>query len=185
MKTFRHYEYVVSENGEVFRKGNTKPLKPDIGAMGHKRVTLSHLGKTARFLVHRMVAECYIPNPLNLPFINHIDHNPENNSISNLEWCTHAENMLHCHKHGRCSNLKASEKAKEVTKTRILKKFQEMLGVNLIGISVENGSSKILYLCPCCKTLKKSRADSTVFNKKGLCRKCSKDEDIVSSYVKA
>lgn len=43
--------------------------------------------------VHRLVAETYIPNPNNLPCINHIDENPTNNNIDNLEWCDHSYNM--------------------------------------------------------------------------------------------
>lgn len=185
MKHFRHYDYVVSKTGEVFRKGKTKPLKPDTNKKGYQRVTLSHKGKTEKFLVHRLVAECYLPNPNNLPFVNHKDSNPTNNSVDNLEWCTQSENMMHCHIHGRCSNISASEAAQKVTRERMLKKFQNLLGENFITIEFVKNGSKITYLCPNCKNIKVSRNDSTVFAKKGLCRKCSKDEDIVSSYVKA
>ena len=185
MKHFRQYDYVVSINGEVFRKGKTKPLKPDIGKQGYQRVTLSHEGKTQRFLIHRLVAECYIPNLNNLPYVNHIDNNPMNNSVSNLEWCSHSENMLHCYKQNRCSNILASEAAKQVNHERMIKKFQALLGENFINIEFIPKGSKVTYHCPNCKDIKVSRNDSSVFAKKGLCRKCSKDEDIVSSYVKA
>lgn len=43
--------------------------------------------------VHRLVAEAFIPNPYNLPIVNHKDENPSNNHIGNLEWCTHAYNV--------------------------------------------------------------------------------------------
>ena len=45
-----------------------------------------------------MVAETFIPNPNNLPQVNHIDGNKENNNVANLEWCNNSYNMLHMYK---------------------------------------------------------------------------------------
>ena len=52
-------------------------------------------GLRRSFYVHRLVAMAFIPNPENKPEINHIDGNPKNNSIDNLEWCDRFENMKH------------------------------------------------------------------------------------------
>ena len=48
--------------------------------------------------LHRLIAETFIPNPNNLPEVNHIDGNKLNNSIDNLEWCTHRQNIIHAYK---------------------------------------------------------------------------------------
>ena len=65
-----------------------KILKPEITRDGHLRVVLCEAGKSKKVFVHRLVAEAFIPNPNNLPIINHKDENPSNNMVSNLEWCT-------------------------------------------------------------------------------------------------
>ena len=54
---------------------------------------------TKLFTVHKLVAETFIPNPNNLPCINHIDGNKLNNRVDNLEWCSYSGNEIHAYKH--------------------------------------------------------------------------------------
>lgn len=77
------------------RKFTGKLLKTDPTKDNHLRVTLSNGGIKKRIFVHRLVAECFIPNPLNLPIINHIDEDPTNNYYKNLEWCTNQYNIVY------------------------------------------------------------------------------------------
>ena len=71
-----------------------KYLKPNMSKSGYLSVELfDENGKSKRLLIHRLVAMAYIPNPENLPQVNHIDENPLNNAVSNLEWCTAKYNM--------------------------------------------------------------------------------------------
>ncbi|WP_297712050.1 NUMOD4 domain-containing protein [Clostridium sp.] len=58
-------------------------------------VKLTKDNKTKDFKVHRLVAEAFIPNPNNYKVVNHIDGNPLNNNVENLEWCTQKMNIKH------------------------------------------------------------------------------------------
>lgn len=64
-------------------------------------VVLRKDGAYKTHLVHRLVAKAFIQNPENKPNVNHIDFNPLNNHLSNLEWCTQYENIHHTIRHGR------------------------------------------------------------------------------------
>lgn len=66
-----------------------------LGRSGYFCVSLNKEGKRNEYLLHRLIAIAFIPNPLNLPEVNHKDGNKLNNNIDNLEWCTHKENVIH------------------------------------------------------------------------------------------
>lgn len=77
----------------LFFKGY--PIKQKISFFKYLCVSLKKNQKHSMKAVHRLVAEAFIPNPENKPFVNHIDGNKQNNSIDNLEWVTHRENCIH------------------------------------------------------------------------------------------
>lgn len=62
---------------------------------GYNQTTLHKDGVAINYTIHRLVAQSFIPNPDNKPQINHKDGNKKNNHVSNLEWCTSAENVNH------------------------------------------------------------------------------------------
>ena len=90
-------QYEVSSYGRVrsldrydrmnrFWKGRILNLHTGTG--GYLFVGLSSNGNEKNYLVHRMVAQAFIPNPDNLPQVNHKDEDKSNNRVDNLEWCT-------------------------------------------------------------------------------------------------
>lgn len=97
--------YEVSNLGQVKSLGNTRKcsrfkgvvtiMRHDITKLNYHRISLRKDGKYKRFLVHRLVAIAFIPNPDNLPVVNHKDENPANNCVDNLEWCTHQYNITY------------------------------------------------------------------------------------------
>lgn len=90
--------YEVSRDGRV-RKSGGGEIGQWANDTGYKIVRLSRPRAMCR--VHRLVAEAFIANPCDKPFINHLDGNPANNSASNLEWCTQKENLKHAEDAGR------------------------------------------------------------------------------------
>jgi hypothetical protein len=61
---------------------------------GYYNVNLRKQGQRVGKQIHRLVAETFLPNPLNLPIVNHKDNNPKNNCVKNLEWCTQKHNVI-------------------------------------------------------------------------------------------
>jgi hypothetical protein len=120
MKQFRDTDYYVTEDGIVYSKKyhpiqnkncELKKLKPYFGD-GYLRNMLYIDGKPKNYSIHRMVAECYIPNPNNLPEVNHDDGDKTNNHISNLYWCTRSNNMKHAHQTGLWDSPKGESNGK-------------------------------------------------------------------------
>ena len=81
--------YQVSDKGRVksIGYGKERILKPANNGRGYLLVGLCKNNEKKHFLVHRIVAQAFIPNPNNLPEVNHRDENKENNRVENLEFC--------------------------------------------------------------------------------------------------
>ena len=88
-------DYDVTESGIVVNTKTGKVLHQYKSEYGYLRVALCENGKQKRVFVHRLVAMKYIPNPHNLPQVNHKNGIKTDNRVENLEWCTASENQQH------------------------------------------------------------------------------------------
>lgn len=154
-------QYKVSTLGNVKRvfckiqdsKGRNKTIyekilkqQPMVKKNGviYWKVCLCDKGRNKCCLVHRLVAKAFISNPENKPQVNHIDCNPSNNHVNNLEWCTNSENMLHSFK-----NRKVNKLMKKVINTKTGEIYDCMQDASIkcnlvrstLGRHLKNGTS--------------------------------------------
>jgi len=94
------YKYMISNLGRIFsfRGINGKILKPIKYKLGYYYQILTNNNIQKQYLLSRLVAIHFVPNPNNLNEVNHKDCDKSNNKASNLEWCTHLYNMQHARK---------------------------------------------------------------------------------------
>lgn len=107
--------YEASRIGEIRHSLNKNIRKARINRYGYLQMNFPRndgTRKNATMLVHRLIALTFIPNPNNLPEVNHIDGNKQNNCVENLEWCTCSENTKHAHKIGLAHTYKGENHIK-------------------------------------------------------------------------
>ena len=135
--------YSVSDIGQVKNDITNKLLKQSI-QQGYCHVGLIINGKIKRCRVHRLVAEAFIDNPYNKPYVNHIDGIRNNNQINNLEWCTPQENTQHAVKNG----LMLPTREKPVIQYDLNgNKIKEFISVNEACRQTNSLNSKIIECC--------------------------------------
>ena len=118
----------VTEDGRVFRV-LCKEVKGDIGKNGYVRV---RDGKSNRHLVHRLVANKYIPNPENKPQVNHKDKIRHHNHKDNLEWVTEQENQEHAI---AVEHILISPEGEEIVIPNVTRFCREREGLSQPGMS--------------------------------------------------
>lgn len=103
IRTIPHsIDYFHKKLGVFIKREHLGGLRKSfINTKGYPVVKLSKLGKMTSHAVHRLVAIHFVPNPDNLPEVNHLDNNRANPAHWNLEWTTHSGNMKHAVKTGQ------------------------------------------------------------------------------------
>ena len=95
MKDIKNYEglYAVTPEGEVWSYRRQKFLTPGVNNKGYLIVCLRKDGQNKMYKIHRLVAEAYLPNPENLPQVDHIDNDKTHNYVNNVQWITNRDNV--------------------------------------------------------------------------------------------
>lgn len=121
MKDIPGYEglYAVTEDGQIWSYYTQKFLTPVKHHNGYYFISLYKDQQSTIYAIHRLIALTYIPNPKNLPQVDHIDRNPTNNCIDNLRWVTVAENNANrdpqkVKESTRKNGIKGGEKTKQL-----------------------------------------------------------------------
>ena len=137
LQNYEEY-YEISNIGNIRRKEGTFNRKiKNLGLRKHSggylyfQITINNISKNLTY--HRVMAQHFIPNPENKPFVNHKDGNKLNNSLDNLEWVTASENMRHAYDTG----LEVGKKGEEHHNSKY--KEEEIKNIKLL---FKNGVSR-------------------------------------------
>lgn len=88
--------YLLYEDGTIYSEKRKRFLKGTTTEEGYIRIATAHKGKTIFFLLHRKIAEYFLPNPNNLPMVHHKNHIRNDNRVENLEWVSAEQNAQDC-----------------------------------------------------------------------------------------
>lgn len=100
-KTINGFEnYEINQFGQIKNKLSGMLKRHTTAKNGYPTVTLYKNNKGKRFYIHRLIAIYFIPNPNNLPTVNHKDGNKLNNEVNNLEWVSYSLNNKHAYEKG-------------------------------------------------------------------------------------
>ncbi|ARM65540.1 HNH endonuclease [Lactococcus phage R31] len=145
---FENYE--VSNQGKVRNIKSGRVLKTSLNNNGYLRLFLCENNKRKHLYLHRIIATAFIDNPDEKPCVNHIDENKLNNDLSNLEWCTVRENLIHGTRIKRAAEKCFKKIIQLDLNDNVLNEFESMT-------QAEKKTGVLLkYISSCCNGKRKS-----------------------------
>ena len=137
-------DYQISNYGRVksLKRKKELILKPIPHYKGYCTIALSKHNKQKHYFIHRLVAIAFIPNPKNLPEINHKDENKQNNYVNNLEWCSRKYNM---HYNGLDKKRNSKKVIQYDKKGNLIKEWECIMEIER-QLKINNSN-----ICQCCK----------------------------------
>jgi hypothetical protein len=124
--------YFIRENGEILMHSRYDEASEEFGILssridraGYITVRLKRNGKGYTRFLHRLLAESFLKNPDGKKFINHRNGVKTDNRLSNLEFCTHQENVKHAYQTGLIGSVGISKKVLDVETGRVYKSIKE------------------------------------------------------------
>lgn len=139
---------LVGWNGHKYVR-REKIILPTPDKEGRMHIKLSKFGEKINLKIHRIIAEAFIPNPNSYKVINHVDSNPSNNDISNLEWCTQKQNVIHEYRFG---NLRKKKNTTVANRRAYDKRGKYGIRLDILIHQINNGATNKelaeIYKCP-------------------------------------
>lgn len=132
MAMLEQFDYYITEYGKAYTLEGFE-LSTRTDRDGYKSVRLSKNGKSHTCYTHRLIAEVFLPKEAGRNEVNHIDGNKQNNTVANLEWVNHSENVKHAHLMGLIDKSKVSRQVIDTSTGQLFASIREAadtLGIN-------------------------------------------------------
>lgn len=133
-------EYMISNDGKLSSLRMCRLMSPAPGSDGYIATVISHNGIRYNVSIHRLVAETFIPNPNNLPQVNHKNGNKNINCDWNLEWVSQHDNIIHAIETGLRDNYLPEKRYSKKDIHKVCKLLEE--GLSVKHVSDKTGVSK-------------------------------------------
>ena len=134
-------EYYATDSGYIYNSSGRR-LKLEVSNTGYLRVVLRD---RKHYSVHRLIGKTFIPNPENLPEINHLDGDRRNNNKKNLAWTTRSQNQKHAYDNG----LQVSKKGEDTNLSKL--KETEVLEIRKLYSTGDYSYTKLGKLFNTCR----------------------------------